>query len=91
MRGGHVGRITPLENDTQSFIIRIWHERVDEEKNITVWRGSIDHVGTGKRLYFHDLNGIARFIQDYLQVKQQHPPKWKVLIEKLRHESDQDS
>jgi len=26
-------------------------------------RGSIDHVGSGKRLYFHDLNGIVRLFR----------------------------
>lgn len=84
-----MAHIPPLENDTQSFIIRIWHEMIDEEKNVAIWRGSIDHVGTGKRLYFRDLDGIARFIQDYIQLKQP-PPKWQTLLEKLGHESDQD-
>jgi len=85
-----VAHIPPIENDTQSFIIRIWHEWVDEEKNVTIWRGSIDHVGTGQRLYFHDLEGVTRFIQDYLQVKQQRTPRWQVLLDKLTHENDPD-
>ncbi len=51
-------------DDTQSFIIRIWHEAVNGRGHISGWRGSIVHVGTGKRVYFHDLNSVKRFIQD---------------------------
>ena len=48
-----------------SFILRIWHETTDcNEEQSSDWRGSIDHVGTGRRLYFHDLEGIVRFVQE---------------------------
>jgi hypothetical protein len=58
-----------LEGNTQSFILRIWSEAVDDDDYVTALRGSIDHVGTGKRLYFQDLNEIARFVRDYIRLR----------------------
>lgn len=65
-----------MENDTHSFVIRIWHETVDGEGNIVDWRGSIDHVGSGNRLYFYDLEGIARFIREQLGLGSRRPRRW---------------
>lgn len=52
------------KEDTQSFILRIWNDTppggTSKEK---IWRGSIVHVGSGKRIYFHNLNSITPFIQ----------------------------
>lgn len=52
-----------LDGDTQSFIVRIWHEAAGKGK-VTSWRGSIIHVGSGKRVYFYNLNSIKRFVQE---------------------------
>jgi hypothetical protein len=53
-----------LNSDTQSFIVRIWHEAVAGDGKVTSWRGSILHVGSGKRIYFHNLDSIKRFVQE---------------------------
>jgi len=67
-----------LKNDTHSFIIRVWYEAQDSEGNILVWRGSIDHVGSNKRLYFHNFDGIVRFIQEQSGVcKEQRSSVWQ--------------
>ncbi len=49
---------------TQSFILRIWNDAPpgDNGKGQN-WRGSIVHVGSGKRIYFHNLNSITPFIR----------------------------
>ena len=74
-----------LEGDTQAFVVRVWHEATDEEGHATAVRGSIDHVGSGKRLYFHDLNGIVRFIQEYVSLRSQQPlPGWKAWLNKVK-------
>jgi hypothetical protein len=74
-----------LEDDTQAFVVRVWHEATDEEGHATTVRGSIDHVGSGKRLYFHDLNGIVRFIQEYVSLRsQQSLPGWKSWLNKVK-------
>ncbi len=52
-----------MHGDTHSFVIRIWQEAMDSEGNITAWRGSIDHVGSGERLHFYDLDRVVHFIQ----------------------------
>jgi hypothetical protein len=50
-------------NDTQSFILRIWNDSPSGNAKEKSWRGSIVHVGSGKRIYFHDLNSITPFIR----------------------------
>ena len=50
-------------DDTQSFILRIWNDAPAGSGKMKLWRGSIVHVGSGKRIYFHNLNSIAPFIQ----------------------------
>ena len=52
-----------MEGDTQSFIVRIWHEETDEAGNVTAWRGSVDQVGSDQRVHFQDLDQLVRFIQ----------------------------
>ena len=76
-----------LENDTHSFVIRIWHEAVDREGNAIAWRGFVDHVASGKRLYFHDIHGIVRFIQEQAGLNARPGSKWKSLLAKIRHEA----
>ena len=51
-----------MSGDTFSFVLRIWSEAVDDCGNITVWRGSIEHVGAGERTYFCDLDAATRYI-----------------------------
>jgi hypothetical protein len=53
-----------LQNDQFSFIVHIWREAEDRENDISTWRGSIDDVSSNKRLYFNDLDGITRFIEE---------------------------
>jgi hypothetical protein len=75
-----------LQSDTHSFIIRIWHEAVDSKGNIVAWRGSIDYVGNDQRLYFYDLDGIVRFIQEQAGLNVSRPgPKWRSLLAWIRH------
>ncbi len=79
-----------LENDTHSFIVRIWSEEDQEARpgHRKIWRGSIEHVGQDKRLYFYDLNGILRFIREQASIETRTQPlEWlKTWIEKLRAE-----
>ena len=67
-----------MENDTHSFIIRVWYEAQDGDGNILAWRGSIDHVGSKNRLYFQNFDGIVRFIQEQSGVrKEKKDPFWR--------------
>ncbi len=51
-----------VQGDTQSFIIRIWHEAVSDDGRVLAWRGSIDHVGSSRRIYFQDMEQAIHFI-----------------------------
>ena len=53
-----------MQNDQFSFIVHIWREAEDHGDNGSAWRGSIDDVSSKKRLYFNDLDGITRFIEE---------------------------
>jgi hypothetical protein len=76
-----------LENETHAFIIRVWSEAQDREGNILTWRGSIDHVGGSKRLYFQDLDGAVRFIQEQTGIsKKQKTSNWKSLMMWVQNE-----
>jgi hypothetical protein len=51
-----------LEKDTHAFVIRVWNEGNSAGKT-KIWRGYIEHVNHDSRMYFSDINGVARFIQ----------------------------
>lgn len=53
-----------MDEDTHSFIIRIWNAAEDRPGKPSAWRGSIDYVGNDKRLYFNDLNSVVYFIHE---------------------------
>ena len=53
-----------MQNDHYSFIVRIWRETEERELDQSTWRGSIDDVDSHKRLYFNDLDGVTRFIEE---------------------------
>jgi hypothetical protein len=65
-----------LNNDTQSFIVRIWHEAVAGDGKNTSWRGSILHVGSGKRIYFHNLDSIKRFVRERTGMEEGETRVW---------------
>jgi len=56
-----------LEDHTASFIVRIWRERGEGEAASQEWRGSIEHVQSGRRSFFRDLRAIANFMQTHLE------------------------
>ena len=75
-----------MEEETHSFIIRIW-DAIDGPGNRPeeTWRGSIDYVGSGKRLYFNDLNSIASFIKEQIRADgSQAVTHWEALVERSR-------
>lgn len=76
-----------MEIEIHSFIVRIWNEASEQPSANAVWRGSIEHVGTGKRLYFSNGQAILSFI--WAQVGGEEPPDeptWKSLLPWVNHE-----
>jgi len=67
-----------VQGDTQSFIIRIWHEAVNDDGRVLAWRGSVDHVGSARRIYFQDMEQAVRFIskESGIHVGNPTPEEW---------------
>ncbi len=55
-----------LEDHTASFIVRIRRENSDTPGALGDWRGSIEHVPSGRRAFFRDLGAIAQFMKPHL-------------------------
>jgi hypothetical protein len=53
------------EASRQMFILRFWHEPSQERPG--AWRGSVDHVDSGKRFYFARLDDMQDFIRKALE------------------------
>ncbi len=56
-----------LEDHTASFIVRIWRERGEGLTASQEWRGAIEHVQSGRRIFFRDLSAIANFMKPHLE------------------------
>lgn len=56
-----------LEDNTTAYIVRVWLEHREVKDAPIEWRGSIEHVESGKIKYLTDLDEIARFIRPFLE------------------------
>lgn len=56
-----------LGDRSASFIIRIWREPGELEDAGSEWRGSIEHVGSGRRQFFRELDVILNFLRPHLE------------------------
>jgi hypothetical protein len=59
--------VDQVENNTHSFIVKVWLEETAEEAGRAMWRGHITHVPDGERRYVQDLGDVSTFIVPYLQ------------------------
>lgn len=50
-----------------AFIVRIWMETRELKDAEPIWRGAIEHVGSGARVYFDKLEQIAIHVLPYLE------------------------
>lgn len=56
-----------LEDNAAAYIVRVWLEHREVEGAPVTWRGSIEHVASGRIKYLTDLDEIVRFIQPSLE------------------------
>lgn len=85
-----------MDDNTHSFIVRIWQEKSDENSLEAVidpqltqknWRGWIEAVGSGHRLYFQDLQSALRFIQESAGIAKPAKNSWlRKIIRRLQHD-----
>lgn len=59
-----------MKIEPQAFIVRIWSDSDEIDDPSQSLRGMIEHVGSSKRSYFYDLEGIRLFIQEELRIDQ---------------------
>ncbi|OWQ90888.1 hypothetical protein CDN99_12060 [Roseateles aquatilis] len=55
-----------LEDHSAAFILRVWCEPDRGARPGLVWRGSIEHVPSGRRVFFHQAGAIVAFVQPYI-------------------------
>ena len=55
-----------IKDSTHAFIVRIWIEHPDVNNAEPVWRGVIEQVSDGQRVYFQRLEAISAFFAKYL-------------------------
>jgi hypothetical protein len=56
-----------FEDRTASFIVRVWCESGDAlASSVPTWRGSIEHVPSGQRAFFQELEAVMAFMKPHL-------------------------
>lgn len=85
-----------MEDKTHSFIVRVWRENSPENNAAPlpqqdvpheIWRGWIEAVGSGHRLYFQDLQSALRFIQESAGIQQASRQSWlRKIFRRLKHD-----
>jgi hypothetical protein len=56
-----------LEDRTAVFIVRVWCERGDGAATVTEWRGSVEHIQSGQRAFFRNLDAVLDFVRPHLE------------------------
>lgn len=56
-----------LEDRTAVFIVRVWCERGDGDAALTEWRGSVEHIQSGQRAFFRNLDAVLDFVRPHLE------------------------
>lgn len=52
---------------THSFVVKVWEKEGRVSQGGVPWRGSITHVGTGKRRYLENLREVSGFLVPYVR------------------------
>ncbi len=55
-----------LEDNASAFIVRVWLEHREVEGAPATWRGSVEHVESGRIRYFTELDELVQFVRSFL-------------------------
>lgn len=56
-----------FEDRSASFIVRVWCESGDaRSRTVRAWRGSVEHVPSGQRAFFQELDAVIAFMKPHL-------------------------
>jgi hypothetical protein len=61
--------MSAIERNTYSFVVKIWQERREAEEGEPLWRGRVDYVQGGERVYFHCLDRLIAFFGEVVGSK----------------------
>jgi len=56
-----------------AFILRFWLEQREVEGAIPIWRGVVEHIPSGERHYFENLEDLPSLVAPYLMINGQSP------------------
>jgi hypothetical protein len=56
-----------LEDQSCSFIVRVWRETSESPNAASEWRGSIEKVPAGRRAFFRELPAILDYMKPHLE------------------------
>lgn len=59
---GKPGYMGSLDASSYSFVVKIWKEPTDPDASNPDWRGSVENVVSGKRVYFRSLNELCQHL-----------------------------
>lgn len=59
-------KVTTNKGNNHSFIVRFWLEPRELDNARPIWRGVVEHVATGEKLYLKNLEEVKQFIVSYL-------------------------
>lgn len=62
-----------LEQRSHTFVIKIWEERRDLAGSLPIWRGSVDDVQTGQRVYFSSLLQLSNYLRTWSGMAAERP------------------
>ena len=66
MNGSEPDMMTRFEKEAHSVVIRLWKESRAKPNDTAVWRGWVEHVQSGHRHHFQEINTIQAIIAGYI-------------------------
>ena len=68
-----------FEEDTQVFIVRFWRETRELAGAHPIWRGSVEHVPSGKRIYVKNFKEVEGAMSSFVPETEKRKPDsgWK--------------
>jgi hypothetical protein len=51
--------VKPIDERSFAFVVKVWQERRDIDGAAPTWRGSLDDVQSGDRVYFDTLSELC--------------------------------
>jgi hypothetical protein len=63
-----------FEHKAVAFILRFWLEGREIDSQTPVWRGDLEHVPSGERIYFNELEQLPTILIQYLDARDMSAP-----------------